>query len=91
MAAESNNTSVYPSPEVRFYEIEDTLFLGTDWRLRASDHFKSYEHGESIQNYNAGLGALALAVAAENSVKSMVTTINELELMLQLPHYGPNN
>ncbi len=71
--------------------ILDEELMSTDWRQRASNHFREYEMNGSVQGYNAAIGALAIAVSNEKIIRSTSQIINYLEVLLQLPHYGAND
>lgn len=89
---ENNGNHIPPSAEVVLYELEDGIFLNTDWQLRAVDYFRIYKSNESIaQGYSEAIGALALATNAEKAKRSINRTISQLEHQLALPYSGPND
>jgi len=78
--------SIPASDEVYLYEMGEEILLRPDWRDIASTHFRIFEQTGSKQMYREAIGALALALAKENELKTTTETINKLELMLQLPY-----
>jgi hypothetical protein len=85
------DTHIPASFEVAWYEVEEEQLMQTDWRQRASQHFREYEAGYLGQNYTAAIGALSLSLSQERTQRTRAEEINNLEAMLQYEHNGYDN
>ena len=79
-----------PSAEVAIYDLDQDL-ITTDWRKRASDHFRESKWDGQGQGFNSAIGALSLAVSSERASRSQKAEIEHWEGRLELEHDGPDD